>query len=120
MCTVQPSGLTWDAIVVPRPLGLGAVAILGPRCGAVVDDLSNLTWFVAHGAADGWPLQQATILAETRHTVAIPPVRLTRGPGPHWSVCPGDGDWLTDVRALQAALEDCFRAGAHLTSRGAA
>ncbi|WP_369043519.1 hypothetical protein [Streptomyces sp. Midd1] len=107
-CTARQAGLTWDAIVVPRALGRAAVTILGPRCGAVVDDLANLYWFVAHGSADGLTFEHATVLAEQQHTVAIPPARLSHGPGPHWAVCPGDSDWLTDVRALQAALEDCL------------
>lgn len=109
-CTLQPVSVTWDAIRVPRGLGLSAVAILGPRCGAVVDDPTAdlLFWFVAPGSAAGWNLDGTRALTSRRHTVAIPPLRLTRGPGPHWLVCPGDEGWLTDVRALKAALEDCL------------
>lgn len=37
-CTLQAAGQAWDAIRVPRQLALAAVAILGTRCGAVIDD----------------------------------------------------------------------------------
>ncbi|MBP2056150.1 hypothetical protein J2Z21_009167 [Streptomyces griseochromogenes] len=33
------SGYDWDAIRVPRSVGLAAMAILGTRCGAVTEDL---------------------------------------------------------------------------------
>lgn len=112
--TPQPVSLTWDAIRVPRSLGLSAVAILGPRCGAVIDDpkAEALFWFVAPGSAAEWNLDGTVALTSHRHTVAIPPLRLTQGPGPHWLVCPGEEGWLTDVRALEAAIEDCLSHGA--------
>lgn len=45
------------------------------------------------------------VLGHGEHVV-VPPLRRTRGPGPHWRVCPGDGGWLTDRSVLRAAFED--------------
>ncbi|MCX5239847.1 hypothetical protein OG824_32060 [Streptomyces prunicolor] len=107
--TSQAVRVTWDTIRVSRGLGLAAVAILGPRCGAVIDDPRSdvLDWFVAPGSAASWSLTDTRALPSGRNTV-IPPLRLTHGPGRHWIVCPGEEGWLTDIRALEAALEDCL------------
>jgi hypothetical protein len=87
------------------------MAILGARCGAVVDDpLSNtLYFFVPRGTASSWNVPGTRALGEGT-SVTIPPARRVTTPGPHWRVCPGDDGWLTDARALQAAIEDCLAA----------
>jgi len=106
-CTLEDAGHTWDAIRVPRIIGASAVAILGSRCGAVVDDpLTALTYFFTPvGTAAHWDVAGTRALGKGA-SVAIPPARLTDGGGPHWRVCPGTDGWITDPRALQAALED--------------
>lgn len=108
-CTLQDAGADWDAVRVPRQLGLAAMAILGPRCGAVLEypHKEVVYYFVRCGTAAGWAIEGTQTLGNGS-TLTIPPARRTEAPGPHWRVCPGDSDWLTDARALQAALEDCL------------
>ncbi|MFI9029941.1 hypothetical protein [Streptomyces sp. NPDC053560] len=105
-------GVTWDVVGVDRAVGLAAVVILGPRCGAVIDDAQCLYWLVAPGAAAGWPVAGGQVLSDG--TVAVPPLRWSAGPGAFWRVCPGDSDWTTSADALRAAVED---AAARLVSR---
>jgi hypothetical protein len=106
-CTLVDAGQDWDAIRVPRTIGITAVAILGSRCGAVIDDpLSGVLYFFTPvGTAARWNVAGTRALS-TGTAVTIPPVRRTEGHGPHWRICPGDDGWLTDPHALQAALED--------------
>ncbi|MGW5609797.1 hypothetical protein ACWEWI_27670 [Streptomyces sp. NPDC003753] len=93
---------------MPRQLGLAAMAILGSRCGAVLEypDKAAVYYFVPRGTAARWALEGTQALGKGS-TLTIPLARCTTAPGPHWRVCPGDDGWLTDARALQAALEDC-------------
>ncbi|WP_051878923.1 hypothetical protein [Streptomyces sp. NRRL B-24720] len=106
-CRLEGAGWEWDAVRVPRSVGLDALAILGGRSGAVLEDplTAALYWFIAPGSRDDWDVPGTRILAEDAHLV-IPPHRRTQGPGPHWRVCPGDDEWVTEAAALQAALED--------------
>lgn len=109
-CTLQDAGQQWDAIRVPRQTGLAAMAILGSRCGAVVEDGGSraiLYFFVPRGTAGRWDLQNTKALGKGS-SVTIPPARRTQGPGPHWRMCPGDDRLLTDADALHAALADAF------------
>jgi hypothetical protein len=110
---LHDAGQDWDAIRVPQPLGVAAMTILGGRCGAVVEDphAKVVYYFVPVGAAAQWEVEHTRAISDGG-TVAIPPVRCTNGPGPHWRICPGDGGWLTDARALRAALEACLDLGA--------
>lgn len=107
-CTLHEAGQDWDTIRVPRQLGLAAMAILGSRCGAVLEypDKAAVYYFVPRGTAARWALEGTQALGKGS-TLTIPLARCTTAPGPHWRVCPGDDGWLTDARALQAALEDC-------------
>lgn len=107
-CTLHDAGQDWDAIRVPRRLGVAAMAILGTRCGAVLEYPPNkvVYFFVARGTAAEWSVEGTEAIGEGG-TLTIPPARRTAGAGPHWRVCPGDSDWITDSRALRAALEDC-------------
>ncbi|MFL4904675.1 hypothetical protein ACJ6WF_16175 [Streptomyces sp. MMS24-I2-30] len=107
--TLLDAGRDWDTIRVPRSAGLAAMAILGTRCGAVVEDPLNAVvyYFVPAGSAAAWDVGNTTALS-TGSAVTIPPTRRTEGPGPHWRMCPGEDNWLTEPHALQAALEDCF------------
>lgn len=111
-CTLEDAGHDWDAIRVPRAVGVPAVAILGSRCGAVVDDpLTKLLYFFTPvGTAARWDVAGTRALGAGA-TVTIPPARRTQGRDPHWRVCPGDDGWITDPDALRAALEDSERAG---------
>lgn len=108
-CTLQDAGQAWDVIRVPHQLGVAAMAILGRRCGAVLayPPKDVLYYFVARGTAAEWEVDGTQAIGKGG-TLTIPPSRCTAGGGPHWRVCPGDGDWITDAHALQAALEDCI------------
>ncbi|MGW4300938.1 hypothetical protein ACWEHT_14365 [Streptomyces sp. NPDC004646] len=105
------AGHDWDAIRVPRDVGLAALAILGSRCGAVLEDpLSTagvLYFFMPVGSAETWNVENTRALS-TNSSVAIPPIRRTAGPGPRWRICPDEDNWLTDPAALEAAIGDAF------------
>ncbi|RSS36736.1 hypothetical protein [Streptomyces sp. WAC08241] len=103
----QPAGRAWDAVRVPRSIGLLALATLGARSGAVIEDDRALYWLVPTGSAAGWDITNTTVLG-VGVKVLVPPARRTAGPGPFWRICPGD-TWLTDVTALRAAVEDAYR-----------
>lgn len=108
-CHIEEAGRAWDAVRAPRSIGLDALSILGGRSGAVLEDPSAaaLYWFVPQGSSAGWDVPNTRILERDAHLV-VPPPRRTRGPGPHWRICPGDGAWVTDAAALRAALLDAF------------
>lgn len=105
--TLHDAGQDWDAIRVPRSVGLAAMAILGARCGAVLEDSTVVYFFAPVGTAASWDVENTRALGGGA-SVTIPPVRRTVGPGPHWRVCPGEDGWLTDPSALAAAIEDGF------------
>ncbi|MDX3162458.1 hypothetical protein PV516_01405 [Streptomyces scabiei] len=107
VCTMQRAGQDWDAIRTQKTLGLAAMAILGSRCGAVVEEGPVVFFFTPRGTAAGWSVDHTEPVREGG-AVAIPPARRTQGPGPHWRMCPGEGRMLTDPQALKAALEDAF------------
>lgn len=109
-CHIAGAGGDWDAVRVPRSVGLDALAILGSRSGAVLEDplAAALYWFIPPSAAAGWDVLGTRILGEDSHLV-VPPARRTRGPGPHWRICPGEDAWVTEAAALRAALEDAAR-----------
>lgn len=107
VCTMQHAGQDWDAIRAQKVVGLAAMAILGSRCGAVVEDGAAVFFFTPCGTAAGWSVDH-TEAVRAGDDVAIPPARRTQGPGPHWRMCPGEGRMLTDPQALRAALEDAF------------
>lgn len=106
-CRIEGTGGNWDAIRVPRSVGLDALAILGRRSGAVLEDplTAALYFFVPSRAVAEWDVAGTRVLGDGDHVV-IPPLRRTQGPGPHWRICPGDDGWATDRAALRAALED--------------
>ncbi|MFJ4787548.1 hypothetical protein [Streptomyces sp. NPDC088794] len=104
-----PSSREPHLILAPLNLGLPAIAILGTRCGAAINDGGELIWFVEPGSAEGWNVPSTRLLTSSRNQVIIPPHRVTTGPAAHWRVCPGEHRWLTDTPALRAALEDASR-----------
>lgn len=108
-CHIAAAGRDWDAVRVPRSVGLGALSILGGRSGAVLEDPSAITlyWFIPPGASKEWDVPNTRTLERDAHIV-IPPARRTCGPGPHWRIGPTDGAWVTDPAALRAALLDAF------------
>jgi hypothetical protein len=111
-CEALPAGVTWDAVRVPRNIGLTALTILGARSGAVIEDPNGLAlyWFIRPGRATAWGVTN-TVALSTGSFVVVPPARRTAGPGPHWRVCPGTKPWTTDVEALRTAVEDALHPG---------
>lgn len=116
-CSLQPAGYTWDAIRAPLAVGDEALRILGHRSGAMLADPAAryMYWFVAPGTAAGWALVGTTALGRGV-SVVVPGERKTGPPGPHWRVCAGDGELLTQADALLAALQDALEGHA---ARGA-
>ena len=106
-CRLQAAGFDWDAVRVPRGIGIRALEILGSRSGAVIEDPGEpaLYWFVRTGSAATWDVPETRSLGLTQHLVVPPPHRV-RGPGPHWWICPADSRLITDVQALRAAIAD--------------
>jgi hypothetical protein len=106
-CRLMAAGVDWDAIRVPRTLGMDVLRILGVRSGAVIEDPcgSALYWFVSKGTATAWDVPETRPLGVTHHLV-VPSRHRVRKPGPHWLICPTDGRLLTDVRDLRTAVED--------------
>lgn len=115
-CRVEAAGGAWDAVRVPRSAGLDALAILGHRSGAVLEDplSAALYFFIPRGTAADWDVDGTRVLGEDDHVV-VPPDRRTQGPGPHWRICPSVDAWITDPAALQAALQDAVAPRAGLT-----
>ncbi|MBL1102089.1 hypothetical protein [Streptomyces coffeae] len=105
-CELQAAGVDWDAIRVPRRIGVRALAVLGPRSGAVIEDPCEpvFYWFVREGATTGWDVPETRLLGVRQHLV-VPPQHRVEGPGPHWRIRPVDGRLITDVRALRTAIE---------------
>ncbi|NML55370.1 hypothetical protein HHL19_16500 [Streptomyces sp. R302] len=98
-------GAEWDAIQVPRSVGLVALNILGARSGAVIEDETALYWLLPAGSTEGWSTRGTKALP-TGTTLDVPVARCTTGPGPHWRICPGEDRLLTSVDALRAAVVD--------------
>ncbi len=109
--TLHDAGHDWDAIRVPRSVGLATLAILGARCNAAIDDpltaAGVVYFFTPTGTAATWDVGNTTPLGRGA-TLMIPPARRTEGPGPHWRICPGENGWITDPDALAAAITDAF------------
>ncbi|GAA3137537.1 hypothetical protein ACFQ0X_29650 [Streptomyces rectiviolaceus] len=104
--SMRAAGKWWDAVRVPRGIGLDALDRLGDYTGAVIEDPSSarLYWLVPPGEADGWSLPvnaQVLVLGGTAY-VAVPGPECTFGP--RWRVPPTQGDALTDTVRLHAAL----------------
>jgi hypothetical protein len=94
------------------------MAILGQRCGAVVEDPNGLVlyFFVSVGTAAEWDVTNTRAFSAGA-TITIPPARRMAGPGVHWRMCPGDDGWITNASALRAAIGDAF--GAPVTEQTA-
>ncbi|GGU69054.1 hypothetical protein [Streptomyces daghestanicus] len=110
-CTLTDAGHDWDAIRVPRSVGLSAVDLLGSRCGAVLYDGRAVVYLLVPTGTTTWS-DDTTRALGSGSSLVMPPPRRTAGPGPYWRICPGDGGLLTDPGALAAALVDVSRASA--------
>lgn len=108
-CAIVQAGYAWDAIRVPRSLGLKALKALDVRSGAVLEDPSEraVYWLVPPGASAGWDVAGTRTLGRTHHLV-VPPALRTCGPGPFWLVRPGVRKWHTEVGALRNAVLEAW------------
>jgi hypothetical protein len=115
-CTLVTAGYDWDAIRVPRSIGLTAMGILGGRVGAVVEDPLEMAlyFFVPTGTSDRWSVINTRTLGPGS-VLPIPPPRRTRGPGPHWRIGPEHASWFTDPGALTTAIRDAFGKGCQMS-----
>ncbi|WP_186831766.1 hypothetical protein [Streptomyces sp. ISID311] len=105
-CSLLAAGIDWDAIRVPRSVGVSCLEILGHRNAAVVEDPreSALYWFIAAGASAGWDVPQTRPLGANQYLV-VPPLHRLAGPGLHWRIGLAEGRLITDVQALRGAVE---------------
>ncbi|MFE0200933.1 hypothetical protein ACFW0I_35070 [[Kitasatospora] papulosa] len=103
---IAPAGVDWDAVGVPRFLGLQALNRLQGREGAIAMDTGDRTMYflVPPGTTTGWNIQHSAALGETNHVV-LPADEKEIPPGPYWLVSPRRGRLHTDTQALRAALE---------------
>jgi hypothetical protein len=104
---IAPAGIEWDAIKVPRFVGLPALKGLKP--GSVLVDPAPsepaLYFFVAPGTAANWRAPQSTALGATT-SVVLPPRSWQAPPGPYWLIPPAADQAirLTARDALHKAL----------------
>lgn len=105
---MTPSAIDGATLVrLDSPDGLRVLDVLGPRCGGVIadPDRSALYWIVGPQDTQGWEELGASVVA-TEDRPTVPPPDRTKGPGPHWRMCPASDNWRTDTRALRAAIAD--------------
>ncbi|MEU6221913.1 hypothetical protein ABZ845_31105 [Streptomyces sp. NPDC047022] len=106
--SMRPAGRWWDAVQVPRSMGLDALGHLAGATGAVIEDPGGglLYWLIPTGSAYTWqmpPGAQVTVLGETNHLIVPGPQRTS---GPHWRIPPTRGNTLTDPSTLHDALTE--------------
>ncbi|MET7781500.1 hypothetical protein ABZU94_07210 [Streptomyces mirabilis] len=104
--SLRPAGKWWDAVRVPRDIGLEALGRLGSGTGAVIEDPGGglLYWFVPAGEASAWQMTEGAriiVLGDTAHVPVPGPQRTS---GPHWRVPPTRSNTLTDPSRLHNAL----------------
>ncbi|MFD3729622.1 hypothetical protein [Streptomyces sp. NPDC058671] len=104
-CEPRIVGEEWDAVQVPRSVGLLALDILGARSGGVIEDGTAFYWFLPVGSTKDWDTDNTQALPAGT-TLAVPPARCTVGPGPRWRICPGADQLLTQAAVLRAAVDD--------------
>lgn len=103
---IVPAGVEWDAIRIPRRLGVAALNRLPVPHGPVITDPDDRVVYilVPRGTAHRWDaaLTQAYGIATY---VAVPPEGRDAPPGPYWLVAPADWVPLTDPGHLRSAIE---------------
>ncbi|MCD9196096.1 hypothetical protein [Streptomyces albireticuli] len=106
MNTITAVGYQWDAIRMPRYLGLAAAALLGDGIGTVIVEPGERRMYVLvpAGAAATWDYPETRALGRDSY-LPLPPPACTRPPGPYW-LTPPDWRWpLADPAKLLTALE---------------
>jgi hypothetical protein len=103
---IAAAGKTWDAVRVPRFIGLQALNVIQGQQGAIVMDPRDraMYFLVPPGTTADWSLAQSTALGETNYVV-LPADDKEIPPGPFWLVPPRRGRLHTDTGALRIALQ---------------
>ncbi|WP_326615160.1 hypothetical protein OG949_40450 (plasmid) [Streptomyces scopuliridis] len=102
---IVAAGRRWDAVRVPRFIGLQALNRIQGQEGAVIMDRDRAMYFlVPPRTTTGWSIQQSAALGETNYVV-LPANEKTTPPGPYWLIPPTRGRLHTETAALHAALQ---------------
>lgn len=114
----------WDAVRIPGTPGRWVLAALGDLGGAAIDDAVNVYVLVAAGAADAlrYPAAHGIVIVGETGWVVIPGAdRTLESVGPHalhWCPPPtDDGEYLTDIRVLQAAIDSALGSRPAMSAR---
>ncbi|MEV8635387.1 hypothetical protein AB0395_27390 [Streptosporangium sp. NPDC051023] len=99
----NPTGHRWDAIRVPRYIGLAALTHLpAGDFPVLVDPVERAVYFlVPAGETDDWEMPDGRILVVTRHLL-VPPIQRNMPPGRYWLAKP---QRITRLKLLRKALE---------------
>lgn len=100
-----PTGVDWDAVRVPRHIGLAALQRMPRLLGSVVVDPAAraMYFFTPVNAACEWQLPDVHVLG-VRQYLVVPPVHRCRPPGPYWLVTPSVPPQLTEPEVLRKAV----------------
>ncbi|WP_419994511.1 hypothetical protein [Streptomyces boninensis] len=104
--SIVAAGIEWDAVKVPRRLGLRALKLLEVTGPVAVDPGAvepMLYFLVPPGSTAGCRFQHMVVLGRGAHVV-LPPHERLAPPGPYWLIPPADGRQHTDAAALRQAL----------------
>ncbi|TLS45755.1 hypothetical protein FE633_13410 [Streptomyces montanus] len=103
---ITPAGRYWDAVRLPRRLGLDAFnAVTGPLGAVVMAPVTRGMYFlVPPGTTRSWNLPQTVGLGEAAH-IALPPAGRKYPPGPYWLVPPRRSQLHTPTYDLHCAVE---------------
>lgn len=106
---MEPAGVSWDAIRIPRHLCPDTVRALAGQCGSIVSDpyAGRVTWFVPPDAGADWmsfPEAAGVEFLTVACWVTVPPADRVFPPGPYWAVPYRPGAYLTDPYRLHVAV----------------
>lgn len=101
---IAAAGLEWDAVKIPRFVGLQVLHAL-PKPGAVMVEPTDraLYFLVPPGSTANWTCPQSSPLGESTFVI-LPPHSKQSPPGPYWLITPNSARLHTDTRVLGAAL----------------
>lgn len=103
--TITAVGTDWDAIRMPRYLGLAAAEHLGDTLGTVIVEPGERRMYVLvpQGTAGRWDFPDTHALGADCY-LPLPSASRSGPPGPYWLTPPGYRWTLTDPDDLRAAL----------------
>lgn len=102
---ILPAGVKWDAVRVPRFMGLAVLDRMQSSPGSVIVDPQEraLYFFVPKGATSSWDLAEVRLLRGGQFLV-VPPSDRFLPPGPYWLVEPGHWLSLASPEELHSTL----------------